>query len=193
MWLSGLLWMATYPTLFPKDKRSIEGRRNVMSNIMKPPPPESSAAYVPPPVSSQPPRKSYRGVWIVLGIFVAVSMVGVALLAFGAGFFISTYAGPSIASDQYYTALRDQNYTRAYSYLGAQLKTVYSQEAFTQMAQDRDAAAGRVSHYSYANIPVGDPATVTLTVTRADGTTYTVHLEMRQEGGAWKVTAFDRI
>jgi len=34
---------------------------------------------------------------------------------------------------------------------------------------------------------------LTLTVTRADGTTYTVNLEMQQEGGAWKVTAFDRI
>ena len=168
-----------------------------MSNIMKPPAPEYSAppiqGYAPPPVSSQPPRTSYRWVWIVLGIFVAVSIVGVALLTLGVGFAVSTYGGPSIASDQYYTALRDQNYTRAYSYLGAHLKTVYSQEAFTQMAQERDAAEGRVSHYSYANVPTGDLAYVTLTVTRANGTTYTVNLEMRQEGGAWRVTAFDRI
>jgi hypothetical protein len=43
------------------------------------------------------------------------------------------------------------------------------------------------------NIPTGDPAYVTLTVTRTNGTTYDVHLELRQEEGAWKITTFDRI
>jgi hypothetical protein len=57
----------------------------------------------------------------------------------------------------------------------------------------RDATSGKVSHYAYTNVPLGAPATVNLTVTRVDGITYTVQLEMRQEGGAWKVTAFDRI
>ena len=70
---------------------------------------------------------------------------------------------------------------------------MYNQEAFTQMAQQHDAADGRVSHYSYGNIPVGSPTPATLTVTRANGSTYTVHLEMQQEGGAWVITAFDRI
>ncbi len=168
----------------------------MMSNIMKPPPeyaPPPVAGYEPPPVYSQPPRKSYRWVWIVLGVFVAVSIVVVMLLALGVGFAIKTYGGPTIASDQYYTALRNQDYAGAYSFLGSHLKTVYSQQAFTQMAQQRDAAHGRVSHYSYTNVPTGDPAYVTLTVTRTDGSTYTVHLEMRQESGAWKVTAFDGI
>jgi hypothetical protein len=132
-------------------------------------------------------------VWIAVGVLVAVSIVGVILLALGLGFAANTYGGPTIASDQYYTAIRNQDYARAYSFLGAHLKTVYSQEAFTRMAQERDASAGTVSEYAYTNVPIGDPATVNLTVTRADGTTYTVQLEMRQEAGAWKVTAFDSI
>jgi len=119
--------------------------------------------------------------------------VGAALLAFGVGFAVTTYGGPTIASDQYYTAIKNQDFARAYTFLGSHLKTVYSQEEFTQMAQERDAAAGKVNHYSYANFPAGDPTTAILTVTRANGTTYTVHLEMRQEGGVWKVTAFDRM
>jgi hypothetical protein len=168
-----------------------------MANIMKPPTPEYSAppipGYAPPPIPSQPPRQSYRWVWIVLGVLVAVSIVGTALLALGVGFAVKTYGGPTIASDQYYTAIRNQDYTRAYSFLGSHLKTVYSQEIFTQMAQERDATSGKVIHYAYTNVPLGDPATVTLTITRLDGTTYTVNLEMRQEAGAWKVTAFDRI
>jgi hypothetical protein len=168
-----------------------------MANIMKPPTPEYSAppipGYEPPPIPSQPPRQSYRWVWIVLGVLLAVSIVGTALLALGVGFAVKTYGGPTIASDQYYTALRNQDYTRAYSFLGSHLKTAYSQETFTQLARERDATSGKVIHYAYTNVPLGDPATVTLTVTRADGTTYTVNLEMQQEGGAWKVTAFDRI
>jgi hypothetical protein len=165
-----------------------------MSNIMKPPP-ESSAPPMPDyaqvPRYSQSPRKSYRWVWIVLGILALVSILGGTLLALGVGFAVNTVGGPTIASDQYYTAIRDQDYARAYSYLGSHLKTVYSQEAFTQAAQQHDTAAGRVIRYSYANVPIGDPAT--LTVTRVNGTTYTVHMEVRQEAGAWKISAFDRI
>lgn len=163
-----------------------------MSNIMTPP------EYRTPPVPDytrfpgyyQRPRRSYRWVWITLGIIALVCIIGVALVV---GFAVSSVGGPTIASDQYYTALRDQNYARAYSYLGSQLKTVYSQEVFTQMAQQRDAEAGRVIHYSYQNIPAGSPTPIILTVTRTNGITYTVHLEMQQEGGAWVITAFDLI
>ena len=167
-----------------------------MSNIMKPSP-ESSAAPIPDyaqvPRYSPPPRKSYRWVWIVLGILVLLSILGGTLLALGVGLVVKTVGGPTIASDQYYTALRNQDYATAYTYLGSHLKTVYSQEAFTQLVHERDATAGKVIRYAYVNIPLGDPATVTLTVTRVNGTTYTVHLEMQQEAGSWKVSAFDRI
>ena len=167
-----------------------------MSYMMKAPPTYSAppvAGYAPPPVYSQPPRKSYKWVWMVVGMVAVLCVLGAVLLALGVGFAVKTYGGPTIASDQYYTALRNQDYAMAYSYLGSRLKTVFSQEAFTQLAQERDATAGRVTHYAYTNIPTGDPATVNLTITRANGSTYSVILEMRQEGGAWKVTAFDRI
>ncbi len=167
-----------------------------MSNMMKPPP-----DYRTPPVPDdarapgyyQRPRLSYRWVWIALGILALSSIIGCTVLAWGVSFGIKTFGGPAIASDQYYTAMRDQDYARAYSYLGSDLRARLSQEAFTQQAQQQDEALGRVSHYTYGNVPIGDPATATLTVTRTYGTTYTVHLELRQEGGAWKITAFDRI
>ncbi len=115
------------------------------------------------------------------------------LFAFGVGVAVVTVGGPTIASDQYYTASRNQDYARAYTYLGSSLKAELGQEAFTQAAQQQDAAAGKVIRYAYINVPISDPATVHLTVTRANGTTYTVNLMMRQEAGVWKVTAFDRI
>jgi hypothetical protein len=132
-------------------------------------------------------------VWVILSILALSSILGCTVLALGASFAIKTFGGPTIASDQYYTAIRDQDYARAYSYLGSGLQARLSQEAFSQQAQRQDEALGRVSRYAYANVPGGDPATVILTVTRANGTSYTVHLEVRQEGGAWKVSAFDRI
>jgi hypothetical protein len=128
-----------------------------------------------------------------LGILALLCVLGAALLTVGVGVAVKTVGGPTIASDQYYTAIKNQDYATAYSYLGSHLKTVFSQEAFTQLAQERDAVAGKVVHYAYTNVPTGDPATVYLTVTRTNGTTYTVNLEMRQEAGRWKVTAFDHI
>jgi hypothetical protein len=168
-----------------------------MSNIMQPLSPEYSAPpladYAQAPKQSQPPRKSYRWVWVVLGILALVSILGSALLALGVGFAIKTVGGPTVTTDQYYSAIKNQDYAKAYTYLGSHLQMVFSQEAFTQAAQQHDAVAGKVSRFAFSNVPVGDPTTVTLRVTRTDGTSYTVHLEVRQEAGVWKITAFDRI
>ncbi|MGZ3623323.1 MAG: hypothetical protein ACXVB7_09535 [Ktedonobacteraceae bacterium] len=167
-----------------------------MSNIMKPPPEYHAPPfpnYTPVSSSSQQPRKSYCWVWITLVILALVCIIGGALLMWGLGSAITIIGSPTITSDQYYNAIRDQDYSRAYSFLGSGVKAGLSQEAFTQQAQQQDVAYGHVSQFFFANDPVGDPASVTHTVTRANGTPYTVNLEMRQEGGAWKITAFDRI
>ena len=164
-----------------------------MSNITQPPPEYRTppASYYPgAPAYYQRSRPSYRWLWIGLGIFALLCLLGGALVWV---FAVSPLGGPTIASDQYYTAIRDNDYTKAYGYLGSDLQATLSREDFTRQAQQQDAAFGRVSHYSYSNVPLGDPATATITVTRASGTTYTVQLELRQEGGAWKITAFDRI
>lgn len=161
-----------------------------MSNIMKPPPEygtPSVQGFTPPPmVYSLPAKKSHRWVWITVGIVALLCILGGTLLAF-------YYNSPLRASDMYYSAIKTQDYSTAYTYLGSRMQTAYSQQAFTQAAQQQDAALGTVSSFGMSNIPTSDPAYVTLTVTRANGSTYTVHLELQQEGGAWKVTAFDRI
>ncbi len=168
-----------------------------MSTDIKPPVQESvappSPVYVPPSGSALPPRRSTRWVWIVLGSLAVLAIVGSMLLAFGVGVTVVTVGGPTIASDQYYSAIRDQDYAKAYGYLGSSLKAELSQQAFIQQAQQRDATEGRIVRYSYTNVPMGNPAPVSLTVTRANGTSYTVNLTMQQEAGSWKVAAFDRI
>src|SRR5690349_16719252 len=149
-----------------------------MSNTMQPPPEYRTPPapyYTGAPVYYQRPRPSYRWLWVVLGIFALLCILGGALVWV---FAASPVGGPTIASDQYYTAIRDNDYTKAYSYLGSALRTRLSREAFTQAAQQQDEAFGRVIQYSYGNVPMGDPATATLTVTRVDGISYTVHLEL---------------
>ena len=167
-----------------------------MSNIIKPPIPESSASPNPKyglfPGSTRHPGKSRRWVWIVLGIVALLCIIGGTLLAFGVGFVVNNY-GQSHATDMYYSAIKTQDYATAYTYLGANVKATLSQEAFTQTTQRQDATAGHVNRFGFLNVPTGDPATVTLTVTRTNGASYTVNLELRQEGGTWKITAFDRI
>ena len=163
---------------------------------MKPPPKYHAPPfpnYTPFSSSSQQPSKSYRWVWITLVILALVCIVVGALLIWGLGSAITIIGSPTITSDQYYNAIRDQDYYRAYSFLGSGVKVRLSQEAFTQQAQQQDVAYGHVSQFFYVNDPLGDPASVTLTVTRVNGTSHTVNLEMRQEGGAWKITAFDLI
>jgi hypothetical protein len=173
-----------------------EERRIVMSNIMKPPAPDSGAPpypyYAPFPGYSQPPRKSRRWVWITVGIVALLCVLAGTLLALGVSLVVNNF-GQTHATDTYYSAIRRQDYGTAYSYLGSHLQTVYSQQTFTQAAQQQDAVLGPVRRFGMTNIPTGDPAYVTLTVTRANGTAYDVHLELRQEGGVWKITAFDRI
>ncbi len=100
-----------------------------MSYNMRPPLPESSAPpspnEAPFPGYTQPPRKSYRWVWITLGIVALVSILGCVLLGLGAGWAVTTYYNSSLrASDMYYSAIKTQNYGAAYSYLGSRLQTV---------------------------------------------------------------------
>ena len=163
-----------------------------MANIMKPPAPEASAPpnpqYAPFPGSTQQQRSSRRWVWMVLGIVALLCILGGTLLALGVGFVVNNY-GQSHVTDRYYSAIK----TQAYTFLGANVKAGLSQEAFTHTAQQQDATAGRVKRFGFLNVPTGDPATVSLTVTRTNGASYTVHLVLRQEGGVWNITAFDRI
>ena len=168
-----------------------------MPNLMKPPIEELNKLPTPgsssPPLANPQPQQPYHQTQMVVVVLIAVGILGLALLTLAAGFSVTIFGAPTIASDQYYTAIRDQDYARAYSFLGSHLRTVYSQQEFTLLAQQEDALAGKVSHYWFISTPTGDPATTILTVTRANGPTYTVHLQVQQEAGTWKVTAFDRI
>jgi hypothetical protein len=146
----------------------------------------------------------WPGVLVVLGI-AAILGIGNALLA------LWPVARPGMTVDQYYTALRDHDYARAYGFLDANLTAALSLEQFTAMVAARDAAEGAVSRYSIAPDPAvtttplpGEPLPlVTFTrkppdnlivsVRRTHAPSYIVHLQVRHEGKRWTISAFDRI
>jgi hypothetical protein len=114
-------------------------------------------------------------------------------LAAGLGLLARPFARPSIVAGQYYTAIEQQDYTRAHTYLGGQLATTYVQTAFTRLAEARDRIEGKVTSFTLAADLPSNPDAVTVQVHRANGASYAVHLTVRQEGSDWKIVALDGI
>jgi hypothetical protein len=154
--------------------------------------------YIPP----QQPKRSRRGLWIVLAIIGGLVVLGCAacgiLFATGVGFFAKTVAGPAIVVNQYYGAVEKQDYSTAYSYISTNLNAAngqnLTQQLYTTAAQALDTVKGKVSNYSVGNVSATNNTTsVTVSVTRANAPPYDVHLELQQVNGAWKITSYDNI
>ena len=148
-----------------------------MSNVLTSPALESSA----PPLLddahvsrySQRPGPPFRRLWTVPHILAPLCIPGGALLAFVVSFAINTPGGPTMVADQYYSAIKNQDYARAYSYLGSLLKKAFSSGGFALEAQENEAAFGKVSHFTYAATASGEPETAIMTVTRTIGWIHT--------------------
>ncbi|GHO87886.1 hypothetical protein [Dictyobacter formicarum] len=98
-----------------------------------------------------------------------------------------------VMAKSYYQALKDHQYIAAYADLDANATdTTTGQkltlQVFIQIAQDSENAGGPISSFSVA----AHPPLVVMTVSRSGGP-YHVHLQVKQEGSAWKITSLDRI
>ena len=137
----------------------------------------------------------------MLGIIAGVLVLGCAVcgLAFaGVGFFAKTVAGPAIVVDQYYNAVKNQDYTTAFSSMEPGTTTfrgqVISQQTYAVAAQGLDTLRGKVSSFSVAVPTVtNNSASVTVTVNRTNAAAYDVHLQLQQVNGTWKIVSFDNI
>jgi hypothetical protein len=157
--------------------------------------------YMPPPQ----PRRSRRGLWITLSIIAGLLVLGCGgcgiLFALGAGPLVNivgSIVGPAYTVNQYYTAVKNQNYNTAFSYISTDMTTstgqTLTQDLYTTAAQLLDTAKGKVTNYSVGNISSSNNVTsVTVTVTRANAPPYDVHLQLQQVNGSWKITSYDNI
>ncbi len=172
-------------------------------------PPYSDVPPVPTYAQPQPQRASLRWLWITLAIVGGILVLGcggciIASVA-GIGIFgraVSTAIAPSTTANSYYNAIKKQDYGTAFTYLDISGASVegqqVSKDAFIILGQTIDATKGTVSSFSQSGISLntstssGNTATVTMDVTR-NGSSYTVHLELRQENNVWKITSVDNI
>ena len=173
-------------------------------------PPYSGVPPVPPvPTYVPPQRSSLRWLWITLAVVGGILVLGcggciIASVA-GLGIFgraVSTAIAPSATANSYYNAIKKQDYATAFTYLDTSGTSVkgqqVSKDAFIILGQTIDATKGTVSSFSQSGISLntstssGNTATVTMDVTR-NGSSYTVHLELRQENNVWKITSVDNI
>lgn len=147
---------------------------------------------MPPPPQAQP-KKSLRWLWITLGIIGGIIVLGCVgcgiTAALGVGFFAKTI-GPTVVADEYYTAIKAQDYAKAYSYWDTNGVTSVqgqqvTEQTFATLARAVDVAKGPVTSFS-AQPNTNDPSLVTVTVTR-NGTPYAVQLQFQQVNGSWKI------
>jgi hypothetical protein len=147
--------------------------------------------YIPQPPPPQ--KKSLRWLWITLGIIggiIVLGCVGCGITAvMGIGFFAKV-AGPTFTATEYYTAIKNQDYSQAYTYWDTSGTTSLqgqqaTQDAFILVAQAVDTAKGPVTNFS-VQPNTNDPSLVTVTVTR-NGSSYVVQLQLHQVNGTWKI------
>lgn len=104
----------------------------------------------------------------------------------------SASSAASMATN-YYQALEQQNYTLAYSFLDPNAIDITTNQkltldVFTALAQSTDTNKGVITTFSVGAFP----PLVVMTVTRKYGP-YHAHLQVKLEGGTWKITSLDRI
>ncbi len=151
--------------------------------------------YVPQP----PPKKRRTGLWIFLGILAVLVLAcigGVAVFVYNV-----THNPATDVANKYYTAIQNQDYATAYSYLDASNITFdnqsLTQSLYTQAAQTVDTQKGQVTSYSITSSNVNssngvNTATFTVSVTR-NGSPYDVHLKLQQKGSDWKIVSIDNV
>ncbi len=171
-------------------------------------PPMYGTPPVPPMPNYGPPpqKKSLRGLWITLaivgGLLVLVCGGCVVASIAGIGFFAKSIAGPTATTNVYYQNIKDKNYDQAYNYLDTNMTTTQgqplTQSLFRDTARALDSTTGQVTNFSQTSVNTDstngvNTATVVMSVTRNDGSSYKVTLQLKEEDGAWKIIGFDNI
>ena len=160
------------------------------------PPVPPVAVYVVPP----PPKKSLRWLWITLGIIGGIVVLGCSGCVIVSIISVNSFSQSTslvTTANLYYQAVRDQQYTIAYSYIDPAGASVSGQtltrELFVNGAQAIDAQKGVVTSFASSGFSInGNTATVTMQVNRGSQS-YTVHLELKKKvatGRLLMLTAF---
>ena len=98
-------------------------------------------------------------------------------------FAIRAIVGPIETTDDYFTALRDQNYSKAYDLRCAAFKAQISEPDFAR----REQANGPVSDFNINDFQRRNDTTTTEGDVTRSGVSYHVTVRLEKENGDWKV------
>jgi hypothetical protein len=133
-------------------------------------------------------RSSRSWLWIVGGIFVVLLLLGGALwFALATGVF----ASPAATVSNYYNAVEQQDYHKAFSYFHFSNSDSDQQSveaSYVALSRLADAFEGELQSYQIASTEVsGDTATVVAHLIRANRS-YDATLQLTRIGSDWKIT-----
>jgi hypothetical protein len=155
-----------------------------------PPVPAGYPGYPP----SQPQKRSLRWLWITLGIvggLVVLACGGCMLLG---GALANLQAGPESVVNEYYTAVENQDYEKAYTYFapGATLTSqsgetlrLNSVETYSLLARTLDKSVGKVTDYETSD---GSSETQVRVTTTRNNQRYLVKVTLVKSGNTWKIS-----
>lgn len=145
---------------------------------------------------NQPPqqKKSKKWLWITLGIIggiLVLSCVGCAVLGRLGVNVLGQVAGPALAITQYETAIKNQDYPQAFTYLDTSNLSTSQQDVAKQFyvlaEQGIDKRLGPLTDFKITNTTVNNnTATVTVQETRGSRVVNATY-HLRQIGNEWKI------
>jgi hypothetical protein len=152
-----------------------------------PPPPDVPGA-VPPNAGWQPPeppvkKRKLTWLWILIPVLLVFATSVILIVVFA----VRAIVGPIEATDNYFSALRDNRYSDAYDLRCAAFQAQISEGQFAQ----REQANGPVRSFDINGFDRhNNSATTNGEVTRA-GIRYQVTVGLEKEDGDWKVCTID--
>jgi hypothetical protein len=99
---------------------------------------------------------------------------------------------PVSVAAHYYEAIRNQNYATAYADLDSHATLngqSLDEQAFITLATTADTQQGSLFSYGLLR-QLGDGAQFNVSLRRSDQS-YTVHIQLQQEGNIWKIVSMD--
>ena len=151
---------------------------------------ESSGRH---PMPSQPKQRS-RVLPILLGVVGVATLVACIFSATsviaGGLWFQDQLNSPSTIAESYFTAVHQEDYQRAYSYLSSNAQHHISQANYTTQMRNADILQGGVIAFTTDSTTTsGSKATVTMDVVRNSAPTVAqvLRLALVNENGAWRI------
>ncbi len=146
---------------------------------------QTAISAPPPPQSAKPKRHLARNIFIGF-VVVLLLFGGAALYALK----VTPQGGAFASAYSFCNAMKNQQYTQAYSYLSPDMQKQISSGAFTNISQTADSVEGKVTGCTLNNVSAqGSIVNVQSTITRSKMGSETVTIQMINNNGSWQINS----